>query len=259
MSASNLDRIKKRGPSFFRNWDFQQYQPLPDGFRSAGGKFIIAGLPKSGNVWLTSLVASALDLPVSPQEGKSLVTYVHKALTQELFADPLVFRGVVIVRDLRDILVSLFYWLKTEDYLSYYKHGPHQIFYDFETMYIEYFIRRFCHIPIASLVDDYVKYGWPVIKYERLCDDTHKELKRLFEIWRIDVADEKILDALKRNEIGVLRRASSAATVDKSIKPDHFRSGGYGQYKHELPKHICLDLERRFGDYLRSWGYQTSI
>ena len=259
MSASNLDYVNDRGPSFFKSWDSQRFQPLPDEFRSAGGEFIIAGLPKSGNVWLTSLVASALGLPVSPKDGWSSVSYTHKALNKELLIDPLVFRGVVLVRDLRDVLVSLFYWLKTEDYLTYYKHGPHQIFYDIESMYIEYFIRRFCNIPIDSLVDDYVKYGWPVIKYERLCDDAFKELKRLFAIWQIEVADEMILGAVKNNDINVLRSADNTSTIDATIKYDHFRSGGYGQYKHELPEHICFDLERRYGDYLRSWGYHTSI
>ena len=144
---------------------------------------MVAGLPKSGNVWLTSLIASCLDLPAAETANKSHVEYTHKALSNAVLYDPEIYRGVVIVRDLRDVIVSLYHWLPTDDYLSYYKHGPHQIFDNVEDMYVEYFLRRFAKIDIAHLVDDYVTRGWPVIKYEALWDEPHQQLERLLRIW----------------------------------------------------------------------------
>lgn len=226
--------------------------------QTEGSFFLVAGLPKSGNVWLTSLIAKAMELPVSASSGAAYVDYTHQALTPDLLINQQLLRGVVLVRDLRDVVVSLYHWLKTEDYLSYDKHGPHQVFDDIESMYIEYFLRRFANIPIATLMDNYVKLGWPVVKYERLCDNAFRELQRLFAIWAVEMPSEKISDAVAKNDINVLRKSSKTSTVHKSIKPDHFRAGGYGNFKQELPEHICIDIEKRYGDYLRSWGYITT-
>ena len=255
MSKEIINHSNGSGPSFFESWNSQRYKPLGKDFRLGDGMFLIAGLPKSGNVWLTSLVANCLDLPVTVQDGQSSVSYTHKGLTSEVLHDPKILRGVVLVRDLRDIIVSLYHWLGTEDYLSYFKHGPHQIFGDLESMYIEYFLRRFSHIPIDTLVDDYVKLGWPVIKYENLWDNAMRELTRLFAVWQIEVSEEKIARAVEQNSIKVLRNSQQSATIDSSIKRDHFRAGGYGQFRNEIPEHILSDIERRYGNYLRSWGY----
>lgn len=248
----------QRGPSFFPSWQNQKYGKLPADLSSPPGSFVIAGLPKSGNVWLTSLVADCLDLPSTQTAGRTHVYYTHKALSPRLLYDPTLYRGVVIVRDLRDVVVSLYHWLKTEDYVSYYKHGPHHVYLDITSMYVEYFLRRFCNIPIATLVDDYVTKGWPVVRYENLWDRPEAELRRLFQIWQIDVADEKIRSAIERNSISTMRAriaTGSVSTVEPVIRADHFRVGGYGNYRRELPRLVVSDLERRFGEYLVSWGY----
>lgn len=255
-----LYRMTSRpGPSFFPSWDRQRYGTLPTDLSSQHGSLVVAGLPKSGNVWLTSLIASCLDLPSTPTKGRTYVYYTHKALNDRLLYDPHLYRGVVIVRDLRDVVVSLYHWLKTEDYISYYKHGPHQIYLDVTSMYVEYFLRRFCNIPIATLVDGYVTKGWPVVRYENLWDRPDAELRRLFEVWQIKVADHKIRAAIEQNSISTMRAriaAGSVSTVEPVVRADHFRVGGYGNYQRELPRLVVADLERRFGDYLMSWGYE---
>jgi len=214
------------------------------------------GFPKSGNVWLTSLIANVLELPVEKRNNFSRVYYVHKSLNKKFLHDPKLYRGVVLVRDLRDVIVSLYYWLKTEGYKNYYKHGPHQIFNDLETMYIEFFLRRFAQLPVETMIEDYVRRGWPVVKYERLWDQTEVELQRLFEIWGIAVEAEKIKNAVESNRIEKLKK--KGGVLESYIERDHFRKGGYGQYKTEILPHILKDIETRYGDYLRSWGYETT-
>ena len=246
------------GPAFFQSWDEQHYKPLPKSFRTTDGSFVVAGLPKSGNVWLTALIASALGLPTVKTKGKCHVYYVHQSLSEtKLLTDSTVYRGAVIVRDLRDIVVSLYHWLKTEDYLRYYKHGPHQVFDDYEAMYIEYFLRRFAKIDIPNQMDGYVTRGWPVVKYERLFDQPKRELTRLFKVWQVDIEESAIDAAIERCSLQNMR-SNSAGLVDDTIASDHFRVGGYGHFKSELPDIVLKDIETRYGSYLRSWGYETT-
>ena len=240
-------------PSFLPSWQNQKFCELPKNFKSIDSHILIAGFPKSGNVWLTSLVAGCLDLPVEKKDGHCFVHYTHKALCDEWLYDRSLLRGVVIVRDLRDIIVSLFHWLKTDDYRNYHKHGPHQIFDDVETMYIEFFLRRFSKMPLVELADSYVEKGWPVVKYERLFDNTVKELQRLFQVWGINVPIEKINLTVSMNTISNIK---NNGVIESYTQPDHFRKGGYGQYLREIPENILNDIELRFGDYLMSWGYE---
>ena len=244
-----------KSPSFIQSWDNQRFGPLSDDYRNCEGYFLVAGFPKSGNVWLTSLIAGCLDLPVEKTPGWSYVYYIHKTLDEKLLFDQSLLRGVVLIRDLRDVIVSLFHWLQTSDYKQYHKHGPHQIFYDLETMYVEFFLRRFAHLPLRELPEKYVEHGWPVIKYERLYDHTEVEMFRLFEIWNINVKEDKIKQMVVENQIESMKQ--KAGKVEKGVQRDHFRKGGYGNYKDEIPPHILKDIEYRFGDYLRSWGYVT--
>jgi hypothetical protein len=81
------------------------------------------------------------------------------------------------------------------------------------------------------------------------------EMARLFEIWGLHVDKEKIKQVIVANRIESLKKG--AGTVEKSLERDHFRKGGYGNYKEEIPPHILKDIEYRFGDHLRSWGYVT--
>ena len=243
-----------KSPSFLPSWQNQHFGNLPDNFREIDGHFVVAGFPKSGNVWLTSLVAGCLDLPAEKEVGKCCVHYTHKALSIQWLCDPTLFRGVVIIRDLRDIIVSVFHWLKTDGYKNYHKHGPHQIFYDIETMYIEFFLRRFSKLPLEELANSYVERGWPVIKYERLFDDTELELKRLFQVWGVNINESKIRSVISANTIENIKKSG---VLESYIENDHFRKGGYGNFTNEIPIHILKDIELRFGDYLRSWGYET--
>ncbi len=245
------------GPSFLPSFQRQQFGPVPENYQETNGYFLVVGFPKSGNVWLTSLIANCLDLPVDRKNNIARVFYEHKSLNKRFLHDPKLYRGVALVRDLRDIIVSLFHWLKTDGYKNYYKHGPHQIFNDLETMYIEFFLRRFAQLPVETMIDDYVRKGWPVVKYERLWDQTEVELQRLFEIWRIPVGEQKIKMAVENNRIEKLKK--KGGVLENYIERDHFRKGGYGQYRSEIPPHILKDIEIKYGDYLRSWGYETTI
>ena len=65
----------------------------------------------------------------------------------------------------------------------------------------------------------------PYVRYEDLYDDPQAEMRRY-------------------------HYRSGVATT-------HFRKGGYGGYKRELPARILDDVNTRFEGFLRRWGYSV--
>lgn len=248
-----LRRLAQRayGPSFFD--PNQKYGPLDPDFRNKRGRFLVSAYPKSGNVWVTSLVASCLDLEVDGDDRSCIATYTHHALEDATMFDPDILRGVVVIRDLRDCIVSLYHFMRTNHFIGV--HGPHHIFDDIEDMYFQYYLVHFWNriCSPAALPEGYLKLGWPMVRYEKLIDQPEKELRRLFDRWGVDVSDEKIADGVQKNTLDSLRKGKGK--TQDNIEVSHFRKGGYGNYKDELPGKVLSDIETRFGDYLRRWGY----
>lgn len=232
---------------------FPHYGPFAEDFRNRPGEIRIVGFPKSGNVWISSLVATCLDLDVNFSSRNLAVTHTHRPFHNvDLFNRNLI-RGAVLIRDLRDVIVSLYHFTRTDHFKKFY--GPHHIYNSLSEMYTDYFLPYFVNRVnvLETLPDDYVKFGWPVIRYERFWDDAETELKRLFQIWGIDVIDEKIRSAVEKNTLDSMRQGKGKTTG--GVQTTHFRKGGYGNYETEIPPHILKDIEYRFGDYLRRWGY----
>jgi len=243
-----------RSPAFFTP-QRPHFGQLDDDFLNRRAEIRIVGFPKSGNVWITSLIATCLNLDVDTQTLRCRVIHTHEALnSSDLFNKRLV-RGAVLLRDLRDVIVSLFHFTRTDHFKAF--HGPHHIYNDVETMYTDYFLPYFINrgLPLETLPDDYVHYGWPVIRYERFWDNTEEELQRLFQIWGIEVSEEKIASSVEKNTIDAMR--SGKGKTRSVVKQTHFRKGGYGNYANVIPVHILKDIERRFGDYLWRWGYEV--
>lgn len=217
---------------------------------------MVSGYPKSGNVWLKSLIASMFDLPVvrsGTGAGRGYVNSTHELMDRNLIFDKNLLRGVVIIRDLRDVVSSLFAFTKTKHFIE--SHGPHFKFNDAKKFYYEYFLANFIekqHHP-SELMRGYVARGWPVIRYEDLYDNPEGELVRLVEVWGLEMSTSQIENAIKKNSLENMRKGSGI--VADNIEGSHFRRGGYGGYKFELPEIVVSDIETRFEDYLKRWGY----
>jgi hypothetical protein len=226
---------------------------LPADLGNANGELRIVGFPKSGNVWITSLIATCLDVPVTPSPHGLRVTHTHHALRASDLFDKQLLRGAVLMRDLRDILVSLYHFSKTPHFENFL--GPHFEFNSVEQMYTQFFVPYYANRiqMLESLPVPYVQFGWPVIRYEDMWDDPKREMRRVFMAWGIEVSDDKIEQAVEKNSLEAMRKGSGKTTDE--VQNTHFRRGGHGGYRSELPDHILADIEKRFGDYLSRWGY----
>lgn len=232
---------------------YPNYGQLSEKFTEQAGEIRIVGFPKSGNVWLTSLIATCLGVDVNAAKGACRVTHTHQKMKNEDLFNKQLLRGAVLIRDLRDIIVSLYHFTKTDHFKN--AIGRHFIFDDIETMYTDFFLPYYVNRiqMLETLPDEYVQLGWPVIRYERFCDAPEQELKRLFQVWNIQVTEHAILNSIKQNSLNAMRTGKGKTTEE--VQSTHFRKGGYGNYKKEIPAHILADIEYRFGDYLRRWGY----
>lgn len=87
-------------------------------------------------------------------------------------------------------------------------------------------------------------------------DDAQSALEHVFKAWGVDPGGEAIARAIHQNSLEKLKK--SGKKLVNEIPTSHFRKGGHGGYKEALPEGVLADIESRFGDYLRRWGYAVS-
>ncbi len=246
--------IMPYAPSFTKKYNLYGYSVNRDFRKRKNGKVLIVGLPKSGNKWLCFLLSDYFNLEIiGPWKdvGKTALTMTHDNLFPMTAFRKDFISVVYIIRDIRDIIVSYYYFSQTD----YYKRlHPHCVFDDIETFYFEYFLSyKTLFYNWLNHAEEYVSSGVPLIKYEMLWDDPVSELRRLFTRWRIDFDEDKAKQVVKDNMICRLKESGK-----KDMPKTHFRKGGYGGFKEGLPKIVLDDVNERFGGYLKRWGYLES-
>jgi hypothetical protein len=220
------------------------------------GKILVVGLQKSGNTWLQSLLADALDYPylfhLHETHGRGVLS------THLAFCDDIKYRhdfvhAVCIVRDLRDMVLSYFEYMNSEGYRS---EVPYAHYEDIDSFYYDWFLSRLVpahrfHVFSA----EYAERGVPIIRYERLVSATAGELLRLFKRWDETIDSARIEMAVRMNTIETLRRKGKQMGR-VMMHPTHFNRGQVGRYREGLPAHVIRDIEQRFGHVLARWGYR---
>jgi len=222
------------------------------------GKIVVFGLPKSGNVWIKSLISDYFDLPgVEPviNVEKRGVGICHWAFRDDFLRRDDFLHAVYIMRDIRDIIISFFHYSQTERFLNA---RPEFHYRDIDSFYYEWFLSRMVttyrwHTHAA----EYAALGIPIVRYERLNSDPLGEFERLIRRWGLEVNKDRIRSAVEKNSIGQLKLTGKQLEV--YVPPDHFRKGGSGSYQDELPPHVLRDINERFAEFLSRWGYQTSM
>ncbi|MBI2570581.1 MAG: sulfotransferase domain-containing protein [Candidatus Schekmanbacteria bacterium] len=232
---------------------YQPHRPFDIRAFSETDEYILFfGLPRHGGVWITYLVGDSLNVRVPDK-----VTFTHEKLQEKHLRDKRIVRSACLMRDLRDAVVSSYYAIRANKDPSA-KNAPIVHYYDIESYYFDFFIKAYMtdakwH-PWVDYVANLAIRGLPVLRYERLIDKPADELGRLFKMWNIEIPSESISMSIENNHIDKVR---AKAPNDYLNRPkEHYRFGSHGHYKHELPKIVIDDINRRFGDYLLQWGYE---
>jgi hypothetical protein len=232
-------------------WDESYGLPMSS---HPAGKIVVFGFPKSGNVWLKSLIADYTGLPpVEPMYDvdKPGVGLTHRPFDRHVADRSDFLHGAVIVRDLRDVVASYYKYSLSDRFRSA---RPEVHFPDEVSFYFDWFLSRVA--PAHRLLthsDRYARLGVPVVRYEALRKDTVGELRRLVLRWGLTVDEAALQRAVDANQLEKLR--TEGKNLEKRIAPEHFRRGAVGGYREELPEIVVKDIERRFARVLRRWGY----
>jgi len=220
-------------------------------------KIVIFGIPKSGNVWLQSLLCDALALrPIDPvaQTDASGVGMTHLPFCAAVADREDFLHGACLVRDPRDVLASFYHYMKT----PYFRSARPEFHYeDWDEFYYDWYLSR--ALPAFDLVthsEKYARLGVPVVRYERLRTGPAREIVRLLKRWGLTVDEQAVASAVKKNEISQLRRTGKSLNTE--VPPSHFRSGNIGNFKSEIPADILFDFENRFSSLLSRWGYRSA-
>jgi hypothetical protein len=220
-------------------------------------KIVVFGLPKSGNVWMQSLLQDYFELPsIDPilEVEKRGVGTCHWAFRDEFWQRADLLHGVCIVRDVRDVVASFFHYAQTD---AYRKARPEFDYPDIDSFYYEYFLPRMVTTyRWHQHSQEYAALGVPIVRYERLFAAPQAEFTRLISRWGLPVNEERIRAVIERNSLAELKKGGK--TLHSYFPPTHFRRGGSGNYRQELPPYIIADIEERFREFLVRWGYNEA-
>ncbi|MCR4316424.1 MAG: sulfotransferase domain-containing protein [Planctomycetes bacterium] len=270
MSRTDMSSLLKRARHRFARWLYRNRLYNLDLFQYPGGwhykkygnteykygKIAIIGLPKTGNNWLSYLLAESLGMPYVHHtlEGVPGISGWHLPIWNEAFRKKDVSHAVYIMRDVRDVICSYYPYSQTEDFRS--NVDPACRFDSMESFYFEYFY------PVVTAMydwfnhaNDYSKARIPVVKYENLWNDALREMKRLFSMWGIShlVSEDNIVKAIENNNLNKLK--VEGKSFRREMPPSHFRKGGSRNFENEMPSIVLEHVNEKFRHLIVDWGY----
>ena len=221
------------------------------------GKIAVFGIQKSGNTWVHSILADTFSLPYlfNLNDVKTVgVLSSHIACGPRVLRRNDIVHPVCLVRDLRSVIVSFYHYMQSD---SYQTDIPYAKYADIESFYYDWFLSRVApSLKLDTYTDMYAQHGVPILRYERLVNDTKFEMVRLFSRWSLNF-DESALDAaIEKNDFSRLK-SQGKKMGDVFIESSHFRKGGKSNFRDELPERILKDINTRFEKVLLRWGYDV--
>ncbi len=218
--------------------------------------------PKSGGTWicrmLCDLTGWRFDDNVVPRFGRSIVKYHRMPLSVE--------PQVVIVRDPRDVFVSLFFHSRAvfqdDPFNTAIVDATKPIFdgHDSERSQILAFIDRLLTDPIyprfawREFYSYHLDRGAPIFRYEDFREEPEDTLVRLLGALNIEVAPTRLDEVVEKHSIEriLARRASDGSNSGNANFVRRGKVGGYSDY---LDDALVSRIEQSEGEIMARFGY----
>jgi len=170
------------------------------------------------------------------------------------------FKTFVIIRDLRDILVSHYYSLlighkvisqriKTDrDKLSEMNKDDGLLF------LLENRLLLHAQIQTSWLAARQRNEGL-FLRYEELIEDEYSTFEKIIEYCQIDVKKQKLHEIIKYNSFGT---ATGRKRGEENVK-EHLRKGIAGDWKNHFSSALKKEFKKRYGQVLINTGYEKNL
>jgi len=225
----------------------------------------LVGYAKSGNTWLQNLVAGVV-YGVDPEYAPdALIQWlVPDVLAKDFyrrFVTPMFFKShelpnpryrrvVYLLRDGRDVMVSLYHFWKAQrgkypDFLWLVKFR--------QSMSVKW------HQHVEAWLSNPYKADMIVIRYEELKRDPVEQMRKFCSFARIDRPDSVIQAVTQKASFEKMREKEIRYGMDL-FPPFHggslfMRRGEVGNHRNEMPKHVLEVFLKEAGETLRRCGY----
>lgn len=218
---------------------------------------VINSVPKSGTVWMMAMLAQLLDIDSISQIHLAHVNDIHDVENRA----PYCLGTVVVVRDLRDVVVSWFHEVSRLDHKVGFSSPRYP---ELEEFYFEHLLGLLQSNPrynggdLEGWLDLVTGRAYPLIRYEDMVVSASPSLEKILKFWKISVPENAIADAVKSCAFSNLTSENDAPSgrAGESIEDRHLRGGRVGDWIDVLPESVVDDIERRFVGYQTRLGYQ---
>ncbi len=219
--------------------------------------FVINSLPKSGSMWLAGILAEAMGLVSSEQMVVSHVADIEQDAVKWNVQG-----AVLLVRDMRDVVVSWFHDMQRSDLSSGFARPRYE---NIDCFYREFFLGtmrasdRYYRGALVEWIDCACSSYVPLVRYEDMLENPVSAATRVLNAWRVDCDAEAIAIACANWSAESLRARPPIGDdrLARMFGAGHLRRAVSGGWRDELPPLIARDIAARFHDYQERLGYAS--
>ncbi len=237
-------------------------------------RIILAGPPKTGNVWVENILATVYELktienpPSYDFWEKRDVNLLREFVQRGQFADNSIFHQhywptdqflllaatipchlITVIRDPYDTFVSLYHYIQNfaDSFRAVNDPGVMVIGKPISHPSVLEFLRSSYKVHLQQ-ANSWVQDGRSVVvRYEDLHHDAVATVRRVTQRL-LSVSDEKIIQALSESTASKMRRRSHWMSL-------HVRSAKEGDWRHELGSEHLEIFRSHFAELVRGLGY----
>lgn len=239
----------------------------------------LVSFPKSGSTWTRFLLANLISpgTPVTfanihvlvpallstPRRDFDRVPRPRIVKSHECF-DPLYPRTIYVVRDPRDVVISLYHYHRKVRKIA-------------DDLPIETFVKQFLAgetVPHGSWGQNVLTWlttreGDPrflMLRYEDLLADTERELRKIIRFLGLSTPAAQITQAVERSSAARMRELEKAQGkhLDRMVRTESrkdlmfVRTAVSGGWRKELPMAMVEKIETAWGPVMRHLGYELA-
>ena len=235
----------------------------------------LASYPRSGNTWTRFLLANLAypDTPATFANIEDLIPSIHlfpnrwlstrprpRFLKSHEYFDPRYPKVIYVVRDPRDVAVSMYHYCIKREYLP-------------ETCPIDQFVPRFI---AGEFFNDFATWGEHVatwlaarensptfllLRYEDILEDAVRELSRVAAFLHIPDDPKRLQEAVERSSASQMRslekKQSSDWILTRNTRPDKpfVRAAKSGEWNQALAPESVMAIENAWSISMQKLGY----